>query len=183
MRVKLSYKDKGLNKILREFAKAHSAGIKVGVVGPKAGELSDNGRYTNAEVAVVNEFGSDDGHVPARSFLRSTFRNRPKETADLLKVAALGVIHNTPIAQSFDSIGKKLAEMVKQTIHDGTADGRKHNAPSTIAKKGFDHPLVATGGLAEAISHQVVHRSGDVLDAGASDSEFESFSVTTGGGE
>src|SRR4051812_36975227 len=45
--------------------------------GAKVAPPPSEGGMTNAEIALVNEFGSQDGRVPERSFIRSTFdRNR-----------------------------------------------------------------------------------------------------------
>lgn len=181
--VKLNYRDKGLKKILQEFSKASTLAIKVGVVGPKAEELSANGRYTNAEVAVVNEFGSADGHVPPHEFLKSTFRKRGPQTIVLLGWAIRNVAENqSSLPFEYERVGEKLASMVKETILDNTADGRKHNAPSTIREKKFDHPLLATGGLADAVSYQLMRKAtGDLLDPGSMDGEYDAFTITGGG--
>lgn len=49
-------------------------------------------------------------------------------------------------------IGQSAASEVKKIINSGET---VHNAPATVAKKGFDHPLFETGVLAKNIIYEV----------------------------
>ena len=56
---------------------------------------------------------------------------------------------------NFDGVFKKLADKMQQRLVNAVMSvniiGPDQNAPSTIAKKGFDHPLVETGEMVESI--------------------------------
>jgi len=110
---------------------------------------------TVAELASVMEYGTEDGHIPARSFLRSTFdekRDEIKETG----AKCLGKILDgkMSLGTALNLMGLQLATDVKKKI---TIDGvPPPDAPSTIAAKGSDRTLVDSGRLLGAITWQVI---------------------------
>ena len=69
----VSDRDLGYRKVVGRLLGLGNLGITVGV---HEGEDSDI-----ATRAIVNEFGSDDGHVPERSFLRSTIDSHQRAYA------------------------------------------------------------------------------------------------------
>ncbi len=158
MAARVEYRDLGLNQILKNLGKLANTSLRVGVVGPKASQRSIDGRLTNAEVALINEYGSRDKHVPARSFLREPFRANPRAVVRAFggitrSVALLRADPTTAINKA----GQELAQIIKQGIEKSGIF--KSNAPDTIKKKGFAHPLVWSHRLVDAISYQVI-RSG-----------------------
>lgn len=181
---KVVYKDLGLEALLKRVAEADLKQIKVGIVGPKASEPSSDGRLTNAEVAVINEYGSDDGVVPRRSFIRDTLEHeqRQKVAAHLTEMAR-SIVQGTKSADAAaDEAGSALAVLIAHKIL--SAEGLRPNAPATEKFKGFNHPLLDTGGLVDAVSHQVVRKGGEVLESGSTVGDYQAFEVSAGeGGE
>jgi hypothetical protein len=174
--VRVTWKDFGLEKILTGVQRAGVNNIHVGLVGPKALEPSADGRLTNAEVGAINYHGTDDGVVPPRKWLDEPFKNR-KHVTGLFASAALRILNRPSEPEvALEWLGGELARVVHDRILASPAVG-KPNAPSTIAKKGFDHALLWLGGLANAISYRLVRKSGDITEAGTG-GEFEAFQVS-----
>ncbi len=174
------YRDFGMKRIFTAVQRAGLERLRVGVVGPKASEMSDSsgGRLTNEQVARINYYGTDDGHIPPRRFLLEPFQNGRRKVTSIFRAGTQRLLGESADL-AMDWIGKQLAAMVRTAVEKepGVAPP---NAPATILKKGFDHPLMWLGHLAEAISHRIVRGSGDVVEAGAAIGDYERFEV---GGE
>lgn len=134
-------RDRGWAQMLKQVdAMAGKSYVKVGVLGDKGGGLHEqdpDGKaspLTLTEIGAVNEFGSEDGHVPERSFLRSTFdRMREEMTGDAAKLLPQVLDGKLSVATALNVLGAKLAAEVKKTI---TVIGvPPPNAPSTVARK------------------------------------------------
>lgn len=151
---RVSFKDKGLARIMSSVKELARHSVEVGLVGPEAEATHANARgLTVAEVGLINEFGSTVANVPERSFLRATFRNN-KRIPNIMTFAANDVVlgRKTPI-EALDQVGRVAAELVKQRIARQVPPA---NATFTVRRKGFDHPLIEDGELIHAISHRVV---------------------------
>lgn len=139
--------DKGFRRILREIEIFKGAKVQVGYFNPEL-----------AFIAACNEFGTKwpDGtvHIPERSFLRATFdANVNKYHA--LAVKYIGrVLDGTLTARgALMLIGARMERDVKKVIRDFDDPP---NAPSTIARKGFDDPLIHTRRMLNATAFKVV---------------------------
>jgi len=175
---KVVYKDLGLARILQQVQEAGLARVRVGVVGAKALEPSADGRITLGEEGLINEFGSKDGHVPQRSFLREPLSNNHPLVFRLgTRMVQRIVDGEMTAAEAADAFGAELAQVSRNAIDTGI---QPNNAPATIDKKGFDHPLVETGNLRAAIGHQTVRETGEIVEGGASADEFQSFEYSGG---
>lgn len=128
--------------------------VLVGV--PKgAGNYEDG--LTIATIAAVNNFGSADGHIPARPFLAPAVENGAPEYRRLVEVMLPKVMSGEVEMQTLlAQIGQLAEGHVKQQI---TELRTPPNAQSTIDKKGSDNPLIDTGALRQSIRY--------VLDDGA----------------
>lgn len=153
-------RDKGYKRIrdnLRKLDKASTGdgpGVFVGVRSD-AGDDEDGTPLT--AIAAVNEFGSADGHVPERSFLRSTVdANREAYVALLGKALdraySGGGSPKATLKRLLGRLGAKAAGDVQKTI---TKLDSPPNAPATVAKKGSDNPLIDTGRLRQSIDWKV----------------------------
>lgn len=147
------------------------------VVGVRGGVPSDDPRFTLVDVATVNEFGSRDGRIPERSFLRSTIdRNR---TAYLVKLGAAGlralVGGRAGLVAALHRLGLEVATDVRRTI---ITLRTPPNAASTVRRKGSDNPLVDTGRLAQSVTWEV-RMGGGAAPAGPA---AGSGGVNSGGG-
>jgi hypothetical protein len=174
---KVAYVDMGLNKILAEIEKARVASIHVGLVGEKAEQPTADGRLSVAEAGVISEYGSSDGKVPRRSFLRDPIHHEEALViAELAQAAHDIALLRATSEVAYDKVGRRMALVVSAAIVDGVPPA---NAEATVEKKGFDEPLIDTGAMLEAVGHRVVRGSGDVLEGGSSAGEYESFETGT----
>ena len=115
------------------------------------GVHKDAGSYESGEsvvdVATYNEFGTPD--IPERSFLRSTIgNNRAKYKGEFEKAYLEAIRGGMNLRAAAGFIGNVARDDIKKTIKDMKEPG---NAPSTIAKKGFDNPLIETRKLWSSI--------------------------------
>ncbi len=180
MSVRVVYRDLGLKKILAACTRLGGLNLRVGVVGAKANERTADGRLTNAENGAIQQYGlAGPPGSPPRDFLNQPFTSQKAKVASILRRITGRVVRleETP-EQAMDWAGAEFQKISRDAIYAGIAP---RNKPSTIAKKGFDHPLVDTLGLYDAVSHRVVRDSGDVLEAGSASGDFQSFEI--GGGE
>ena len=127
-------RDHGWAAMQRRLREARSAYAKVGVLGDQ--EEGESG-LSVGEIAAVQEFGTEDGSIPARPFVRPTF-DRQREHLASLAAKLLGEVldgHLT-VDGALGVLGADLAASIRATI---TAGVPPPNAPSTAlakAKKG-----------------------------------------------
>lgn len=148
---------KANDKVWRELrAKIKKLGSKARV---QVGVLGDAGMHhggiSMVELAAIHEYGSPAAHIPARSFIRSAFRDRKQEFAKQLEKVAKAVLSNKmDPATALGRLGLWGANAVKRQITGKNIPPPLK--PATIARKGSSKPLVDTGQLVGAISWKVV---------------------------
>lgn len=101
-----------------------------------------------AQVAFWNEFGTTK--TEARPFFRTMIAVESLGWGDLIARAAPYYKYDGATVLNF--MGEKIAEDLKHSIIEWRYPG---NRPSTIAKKGFDKPLVDTGDMSRSITYEV----------------------------
>ena len=120
-----------------------NASVRVGVL--------ENATYPDgtpvAMVAFWNEYGTRTS--PVRAFFRTTVSEQKKNW--VLSVQNLMKMHNDP-KQVMGLIGVHMQEQIVQSINTWSDPP---NSAYTIAKKGFDKPLVETGVLMRSIKSEV----------------------------
>ena len=120
-----------------------NASVRVGVL--------ENATYPDgtpvAMVAFWNEYGTRTS--PVRAFFRTTVSEQKKNW--VLSVQNLMKIHNDP-KKVMGLIGVHMQEQIVQSINTWSDPP---NSAYTIAKKGFDKPLVETGLLMRSIKSEV----------------------------
>ena len=99
-----------------------------------------------AVVAMRNEFGDDK--VPARPFMSQAINNNEKAIS---KIATQALKEEAP-KDILDIIGEGLSTLIRKEIEKGDF---VPNAPSTIARKGSDKPLIDTGLMKESVEHWI----------------------------
>jgi len=158
-------------------ALAGNSYVKVGVLSDdERGGLHHKGPdgkaepLTIAEIAVVQEFGTEDGHVPSRPAHRLAY---DRTRAELERMAALLLDRvvfkrDMTVEQALNLMGLKLATAIRNTITQG-AGVPPPNAPSTARakvpksstgakrQKAIEgaRPLVDTGAMLNAITWAV----------------------------
>lgn len=142
--------------------KGEGAYAKVGVlVDSEEGGLHEEGAHLSvAEIAAVNEFGTEDGHVPARSFIRSTFDEQRESLAEMARKTFLQILlpakgEKMTLDRALGLLGAKLAAEIKKKVTKG--DGvPPPNAPRTVAAKGSSRTLVDTGRMIGAVTWTIM---------------------------
>lgn len=161
MASKVTDRDRGWERLTRELRGAKGLVGKSGVVGPKAAaerKLEDGRTVTNAELAMIHEFGS--GRVPERSFLRKPFDdNRVKYESRLASYARRVYAGAMKVERAVGLVAAEMSSDVRKYIANGPGVPPP-NAPSTIAKKGSSRPLVDTAQMKNAITWAVVRDDG-----------------------
>lgn len=115
---------------------------------------------TNAELMFIHENGSPLQHIPARPVLQMTIDYTNKNLLDKsINKALASYMESNFNVEAFELELKKLCmrmeSYARKIIYSN--DGRlAPNAPSTIAKKGDNHPLFDTGQLARSITCRLV---------------------------
>lgn len=130
---------------IAEIAKQMNGSVEVGFL--------DGATYPDgtpvAAVAFWNEFGTSTS--PARPFFRNMIAAESPSWPD--KLAAAYKATGGDGQKSLALMGEDIDGALKQSINDFSTPG---NAPSTIAAKGFDKPLIDTGHMVNSTGYRVV---------------------------
>ncbi|MBZ7262482.1 hypothetical protein FMK81_13295 [Klebsiella oxytoca] len=141
-----------LAKKLKEIQDRITAKKRV-LVGLPAGSGNYDEGAPIVVIGAVQEFGSADGRVPERSFLRvplyQNIDNIKKGFAALTSQVTRGEIS---AFQMLDQIGARAVGYCVEAIEGGIEPA---NAESTIRRKGSSTPLIDTGILKSKITHIV----------------------------
>lgn len=99
-------------------------------------------------IAATNEFGTTRAGVnhnitiPERSFMRSTLDENQRRLFDALQKAIEDDLDDKrPLKDGLGLVGELTVSLIKNKVRDRRIPP---NAPSTIAKKGSDNPLIDT---------------------------------------
>ncbi len=101
-----------------------------------------------ALVAALNEFGT--GTIPPRPFFRTMIAEHASEWPINLAVALKKTNYNA--AASLGLVGLRIRDQLRKSIRDLKTPP---NAPSTIARKGFDDPLIDTSTMLKSATLKV----------------------------
>lgn len=133
---------KKLKKIAKEPSK-----IKVGL--PKDASPYPDGTSVIL-VGLVNEFGSSDGRVPERSFLRSGVNKNKQDFINFWRKKFAKAILKGEMKPEVAL--KLLGELVQTKIQQEIVELKSPiNAAITIALKGSSNPLIDTGHMRQSI--------------------------------
>lgn len=143
--LKIVDKDHGGKKALRNLEKLKDLHGYAGIF-KEAGSYPTKESPPVAQVAFWNQFGTrnSDGteRIPERPFMSTAFDEIRRDLEKELEWALEDIIDGkiTP-SKAIDKAGKFLSERIKKKIVEWKIP---RNATSTIAKKGFDDPLIET---------------------------------------
>ena len=141
--INLSGGDK-LQAKLAEMGKRMSGRLDVGFF---EGETYPDGTSVPT-VAFWNEFGTSE--IPSRPFFRAMIAEKSPAWGSILGKSAEA--NNFDGQESLSTLGQVMKEQLSGSINGWTVPS---NAPSTIAKKGFDKPLIDSGQLLRAPEYKV----------------------------
>lgn len=141
-------KDTGWKQFKKTLRKMGDKEVVVGIPGPV-----DFGAPNSAAIGMVQEFGTDDGHVPARSFIRSTFdANERKYTKLLERVVAQGIKTKRPIDAALFQVGEVARGDVINRIVSQQLDNLPLAASTLAAKFPKSKALINEGTLVGSIT-------------------------------
>lgn len=141
-------RDLGFNRIMRDLQKLD--GMEV-----VAGMLKDSGKASNGasyvDVATWNEYGTR--RIPSRPFIRISADTNKAAWSKMAQQAVNDVIDGDNPREAAQVIGHKMVEDIRKVF--GDTSKLKANAPSTIAKKGRNEPLVDSGEMRRRVNFRV----------------------------
>lgn len=144
-----NFKGAGLKALEARIRALDQQKLVVGVPA-SAGRRQDG--LNNATIAAAHEFGVP-GHIPERSFLRSTLSENKEQASRLLaNRLQQAIFEDGETKAAFALVGEKLTGEVKRKIQSGLAPPLD---PKTIARKGSSTPLIDTGNLLQSITYEV----------------------------
>lgn len=133
--------------------------VVVGVLADgKGGALAEGGDLVVLDLATIHEFGSTDGRVPQRSFLRAWVDENHAQVLEwqraMMRAVAAGEL-DVPLA--LERLGLKIAGAIQAFMATSIPPP---NAPATIERKGSSTTLIDSGQLRSSITHQVRPKGG-----------------------
>ena len=145
-----------LDAILAEQAALMRTAVTVGIHGDAPAYVTgdkDQPPISMQDIALVHEYGSEDGRIPERSFLRSGIAAREDELLGLLGGVADKVTTGRLTAeQAGEQVGLTVQAGIQQRIQQGEI--KPELSPVTIAQRTneSDTPLFDTGQLVQSIT-------------------------------
>ena len=122
------------------------ATLKVGFLG--------NATYPDgkpvAMIAAINEYGAPKRGQPPRPFFRRMINAKKGEWPEA--IAGVLQAQGNDVEKALDIAGAAIAGQLRQSIVDLVDPPL---APSTIARKGHDKPLVDTSHMLKSVDHEV----------------------------
>lgn len=160
-------KDFGFAQEIIKFRKlAQENEVVIGVTGDKALEDVDADMRV-VDIAAVHEFGTINGRVPERSFIRAGVdENISKIQKDVVTVTEMVADGRLTSEQALDAVGQRAVGYVRARIQKGIKPDLK---PATKREKAKDGgtgkstPLIRTGRLINSLTH-VVREKGSTPD-------------------
>ncbi|MDN3813691.1 hypothetical protein ACVZH2_02795 [Morganella morganii] len=103
-----------------------------------------------AQVGYIQEYGAPEAKIPPRPFFRAVI-NEGKQTWP--SILAAGVKHyQGDVKSALALLGDQIVGELSQSVRDWSSPP---NAPATIARKGFNKPLIDAGQMANSFSYEV----------------------------
>lgn len=140
-------RDLGYSRIIRDLEKLY--GMEV-----VAGMLKDSGKAENGasyvDIATWNEYGT--GRIPSRPFIRIAADTNKAAWVKMAQQCVNNVIDGDNPRDAAQVVGHRMVEDIRKVF--GSSE-LKANAPSTIAKKGRNEPLVDSGEMQRRVNFRI----------------------------
>ena len=139
-----------IEKLEGKIAELKGLSVVVGVTA-KSNARSDG--LTNADLAMIHEFGSPAHNIPERSVLRKPLINNAEAVANLAK-NAIGkfIAGEMSLETALGYVGEEAKGISKEAVTNGISPALK---PATIKHKKSSKPLIDTGQLLNSITYEV----------------------------
>ncbi|MCA9508968.1 MAG: hypothetical protein KC505_11155 [Myxococcales bacterium] len=109
--------------------------------------------FSMVDLAAVHEFGTKDGKIPQRSFIRSTCDAKQKKYISFLRKLQSQLFKGTiTVKQALEQLGERISKDMVQSINRGIKPELK---VQTIKRKKSSKPLIDSGVLKGNITHEV----------------------------
>lgn len=137
IRNKVIDKDTGWKAWTERIKTLNAPYVKVGVLADTSKGARPHGTLTTAELATVMEFGTEDGRIPARPFLRSTFDEKRDDMREIAGNCLKKILEGTMTTKvALNLMGMRLANDVKNKITMSPLPGiLPANKPGYAAEK------------------------------------------------
>lgn len=122
--------------------------------------------FSMVDLAMVHEYGSSDGRIPQRSFIRSTCDAKRKEHLKIMqklqsKIVKGSITTHQALTQLGEVISKDMVQAINNGIEPDLAESTKKAKIRSLKKQkkelsgiGFK-PLIESGDLKGHITHEV----------------------------
>ena len=115
---------------------------------------SSNSSYSDALTAYIRTNGEPRWHIPPRPFVEPAIEKEIEKISADFKEAILASFNGSDIKESLIKIGLRAQAAVQKFLRSYPANDLTPNAPSTIKRKGEDHPLKGkTGSLLSRVTY------------------------------
>lgn len=143
--------DKEIIKLLNRLSKQLKSvkGVQVGWYDEVRNE--DKKALKQVDIVFTHEFGSKDGKVPARPFIRPALKKQ-KNWKELVKAL---ISDGFTLEEIAGKVGNRIKEDLQKRISSNTPPPLK---ASTIKRKGSSKTLIDTGAMFESIHYEVVKK-------------------------
>lgn len=142
---------RAMERLLENVVRVKGRKVEVGF--PNADEMHREAGMSVKQLALIHEFGTIDGHIPARPFIQPTMhKNRFEYRRMMFKSAKELTLGRKDADAALTEIGKRAVDDMRLTILEGNF---KALAESTIAKKGHSQPLIESDQMYDAIDYEV----------------------------
>lgn len=144
--------DKEIIKLLNKLSKELKSvkGVQAGWY-DEVHKSDDNKSVKMVDVVFTHEFGSKDGKVPARPFIRPALKKQ-KNWKELVKAL---ISDGFTLEEIAGKVGNRIKEDLQKRISSNTPPPLK---ASTIKRKGSDKTLIDTAAMFESIHYEVVKK-------------------------
>lgn len=125
---------------------SRAGAVKVGFL---AGATYPDGTPV-AAIAAIQNFGAPKVGIPPRPFFTNMVKDESPEWGPKLAKILPAVRYDGP--EALRQMGEEIAGALRQSIVDTNSPPLK---PATIARKGFEKPLVDTGQMLNSVDYEV----------------------------
>lgn len=141
---------KQVKKNLLDFSKLD---LLVGVPQEKTEREGNSESITNSELMFIHTNGSPIRNIPKRPTIEPTIEENKERISEMFKKAVNQVLANRSDGRAdLEKIGLWTVNKIKAKFG---SDELAPNAPSTIAQKGDNNPLIDTGQLRNSITYVI----------------------------
>lgn len=149
-------------KFFAEIEKLKRLQVRVGFQddGTMAAKRDENDNIVDADVTLLdvatwNEVGT--AHSPSRPFMRNSADNNQDKINRFCKAQLQQMTKGKTAEEALKAIGVMQKGLIQQEIREGDFTA---NAPSTIAKKHSDKPLIDTGRMRQSVNFVIKPKGG-----------------------